>query len=110
MAYLVSCTRSRAFLLLAQRPDAPDEEEPDFDRNADPAPVPEDAVIDEQQAQHLMQAVQQLAPIYRDPLRLLAQGYTYREIAAALALRESTVRQRIARGRKLLWKELHDER
>ncbi len=57
-----------------------------------------------------MQAVQQLAPIYRDPLRLLAQGYTYREIAAALALRESTVRQRIARGRKLLWKELHDER
>lgn len=50
----------------------------------DPAPVPEDAVIDEQQAQHLMQAVQQLAPIYRDPLRLLAQGYTYREIAAAL--------------------------
>lgn len=96
-AYLVSCTRSRAFLLLAQRPDAPGEEEPDFDRNADPAPVPEDAVIDEQQAQHLMQAVQQLAPIYRDPLRLLAQGYTYREIAAALALRESTVRQRIAR-------------
>ena len=109
-AYLVSCTRSRAFLLLAQRPDAPGEEEPDFDRNTDPAPVPEDAVIDEQQAQHLMQAVQQLAPIYRDPLRLLAQGYTYREIAAALALRESTVRQRIARGRKLLWKELHDER
>ena len=109
-AYLVSCTRSRAFLLLAQRPDAPGEEEPDFDRNADPAPVPEDAVIDEQQAQHLMQAVQQLAPIYRDPLRLLAQGYTCREIAAALALRESTVRQRIARGRKLLWKELHDER
>lgn len=109
-AYLVSCTRSRAFLLLAQRPDAPGEEEPDFDRNADPAPVPEDAVIDEQQAQHLMQAVQQLAPIYRDPLRLLAQGYTYREIAAALALRESTVRQRIACGRKLLWKELHDER
>ena len=49
-AYLVSCTRSRAFLLLAQRPDAPGEEEPDFDRNADPAPVPEDAVIDEQQA------------------------------------------------------------
>lgn len=109
-AYLVSCTRSRAFRLLAQRPDAPGEEEPDFDRNADPAPVPEDAVIDEQQAQHLMQAVQQLAPIYRDPLRLLAQGYTCREIAAALALRESTVRQRIARGRKLLWKELHDER
>ena len=97
-------------MLLAQRQDAPGEEEPDFDRNADPAPVPEDAVIDEQQAQHLMQAVQQLAPIYRDPLRLLAQGYTYREIAAALALRESTVRQRIARGRKLLWKELHDER
>lgn len=62
-AYLVSCTRSRAFLLLAQRQDAPGEEEPDFDRNADPAPVPEDAVIDEQQAQHLMQAVQQLAPI-----------------------------------------------
>ena len=33
-----------------------------------------------------------------------------KRIAAALALRESTVRQRIARGRKLLWKELHDER
>ena len=43
---------------------------------------------------------------YGAPLRLLAQGYTYREIAAALEISGAAVRQRVRRGRALLWKEL----
>ena len=42
-------------------------------------------------------------------LRLLAQGFTYREIAAALDLPEATVRQRVHRGRALLWKEMEQD-
>ena len=46
-------------------------------------------------------------PMYRDPLRLLAMGYTNREIAESLGLTDEMVRIRIFRGRKLLWKELN---
>ena len=44
---------------------------------------------------------------YRDPLRLLAMGYTNREIAKSLGLTDEVVRMRLFRGRKLLWKELN---
>ena len=57
----------------------------------------------------LLRAQQEkLAPIYKAPLQLKALGYTNSEIASALCLTESTVRQRLVRGRKILWKELHD--
>ena len=47
-----------------------------------------------------------MKPMYRDPLRLLAMGYTNREIAESLGLTDEVVRMRLFRGRKLLWKEL----
>ena len=49
----------------------------------------------------------QMKPMYRDPLRLLAMGYTNREIAESLGLTDEVVRMRLFRGRKLLWKELN---
>ena len=53
-----------------------------------------------------MRLVAALPDRYGAPLRLLAQGYTYREIAAALEISEAAVRQWVRRGRALLWKEL----
>ena len=49
----------------------------------------------------------QMKPMYRDPLRLLAMGYTNREIAKSLGLTDEVVRTRLFRGRKLLWKEMN---
>lgn len=72
------------------------------------APLPEDAVIDAESAAQLTALLEKLAPIYKAPLQLKALGYTNSEIASALCLTESTVRQRLVRGRKILWKELHD--
>ena len=45
--------------------------------------------------------------MYRDPLRLLAMGYTNRKIAESLGLTDEVARMRLFRGRKLLWKELN---
>lgn len=45
--------------------------------------------------------------MYRDPLRLLAMGYTNREIAKSLGLTDEVVRTRLFRGRKPLWKEMN---
>ena len=57
--------------------------------------------------QHLTELIGQMKPMYRDPLRLLAMGYTNREIAESLGLTDEVVRMRLFRGRKLLWKELN---
>ena len=88
--------RSGRFLWL--QPDVPARKK-QTDRNADPAPVTEDAVIDEQQAQHLMQAVQRL----RLPATVII-AQEHHEIAAALYMQESTVRQRIARDQSAVEK------
>ena len=77
-------------------PDAPDD-----------APVPDDAVVSTDNIQHLTELIGQMKPMYRDPLRLLAMGYTNREIAESLGLTDEVVRMRLFRGRKLLWKELN---
>ena len=57
--------------------------------------------------QHLTELIGQMKPMYRDPLRLLAMGYTNRKIAESLGLTDEVVRMRLFRGRKLLWKELN---
>lgn len=56
--------------------------------------------------ERLTELIGQMKPKYRDPLRLLAMGYTNREIAKSLGLTDEVVRTRLFRGRKLLWKEL----
>lgn len=107
-AYLVSCSRSRAYDLLRKQKDdlLPEQEEPD---QVDETRIPENAAIDAESIERLRQKIALMKPIYRDPLRLLAMGYNNREIANALALTEETVRKRISRGRKLLWKELTED-
>ena len=82
--------------LLEEIPDAPDG-----------TPVPDDAVVSTDNIQHLTELIGQMKPMYRDPLRLLAMGYTNREIAESLGLTDEVVRMRLFRGRKLLWKELN---
>jgi len=72
----------------------------------DDAPVPADAIISVDNIERLTELIGQMKPKYRDPLRLLAMGYTNREIAKSLGLTDEVVRTRLFRGRKLLWKEL----
>ena len=103
-AYLVSCSRSRAYDMLRKQREEPLEEVPDA---PDDAPVPDDAAVSADNIQHLTELIGQMKPMYRDPLRLLAMGYTNREIAESLGLTDEVVRMRLFRGRKLLWKELN---
>ena len=103
-AYLVSCSRSRAYDMLRKQREEPLEEVPDA---PDDAPVPDDAAVSTDNIQHLTELIGQMKPMYRDPLRLLAMGYTNREIAESLGLTDEVVRMRLFRGRKLLWKELN---
>ena len=102
-ASLVSCSRSRAYDQLRKRREESLEEIPDIEDNA---PVPDDAIISVDNIERLTELIGQMKPKYRDPLRLLAMGYTNREIAKSLGLTDEVVRTRLFRGRKLLWKEL----
>ena len=95
---------SRAYDMLRKQREEPLEEIPDV---PDDAPVPDDAVVSTDNIQHLTELIGQMKPMYRAPLRLLAMGYTNREIAESLGLTDEVVRMRLFRGRKLLWKELN---
>ena len=88
-AYLVSCSRSRAYDMLRKQREEPLEEVPDAPDNA---PVPDDAVVSTDNIQHLTELIGQMKPMYRAPLRLLAMGYTNREIAESLGLTDEVVR------------------
>ena len=103
-AYLVSCSRSRAYDMLRNQREELLEEIPDV---PDDAPVPDDAAVSADNIEHLTELIGQMKPMYRDPLRLLAMGYTNREIAKSLGLTDEVVRMRLFRGRKLLWKDLN---
>ena len=96
-------SRSRAYDQLRKRREESLEEIPDIEDNA---PVPDDAIISVDNIERLTELIGQMKPKYRDPLRLLAMGYTNREIAKSLGLTDEVVRTRLFRGRKLLWKEL----
>ena len=102
-AYLVSCSRSRAYDMLRKQREELLEDVPN---EPDDAPVPADAIISVDNIERLTELIGQMKPKYRDPLRLLAMGYTNREIAKSLGLTDEVVRTRLFRGRKLLWKEL----
>ena len=90
--------------MLRKQREEPLEEVPDA---PDDAPVPDDAAVSTDNIEHLTELIGQMKPMYRDPLRLLAMGYTNQEIAKSLGLTDEVVRMRLFRGRKLLWKELN---
>ena len=103
-AYLVSCSRGRAYDMLRKQREELLEDVPN---EPDAAPVPDDAAVSTDNIQHLTELIRQMKPMYCDLLRLLAMGYTNREIAESLGLTDEVVRMRLFRGRKLLWKELN---
>ena len=75
--------------MLRKQREEPLEEVPDA---PDDAPVPDDAAVSADNIQHLTELIGQMKPMYRDPLRLLAMGYTNREIAESLGLTDEVVR------------------
>ena len=90
--------------MLRKQREEPLEEIPDA---PDGAPIPDDAAVSTDNIERLIELIGQMKPMYRDPLRLLAMGYTNRKIAESLGLTDEVVRMRLFRGRKLLWKELN---
>jgi RNA polymerase sigma factor (sigma-70 family) len=69
---------------------------------ADPTPSQEQTLATEEQAQHLVAAVQRLSIGYRQVVTLALEGLTYREIAEVLGITESNVGARLTRARQLL--------
>ena len=59
-AYLVSCSRSRAYDMLRKQREEPLEEVPDA---PDDAPVPDDAVVSTDNIQHLTELIGQIKPM-----------------------------------------------
>ena len=70
-AYLVSCSRSRAYDMLRKQREEPLEEVPDA---PDDAPVPDDAVVSTDNIQHLTELISQMKPIEYSFMRELAHG------------------------------------
>lgn len=103
-AYFISCSRSRAYDMLRKQREEPSEEDLNIQ---DETLVPDDAVVSIDNIKQLTELIGQMKPLYRDPLRLLAMGYTNQEIAESLGLSNEVVRTRLSRGRKLLWKALN---
>ena len=97
-AYLVSCSRSRAYDMLRKQREKPLEEVPD---TPDDAPVPDDAAVSADNIEHLTELIGQMKPMYRDPLRLLAMGYTNREIAKSLGLTDEELEDLIVKKANL---------
>lgn len=107
--YLVISGRARAVTMLRRRQREIPAEFDDDALGEDGGPLPDDLTVSSDQAARLLRLVAELKPIYRDPLELLIQGMSYRQIAESLNLAEATVRQRVARARKILWKELQQD-
>lgn len=103
--YLVLVARSRALDQLRRTgSETPD---PEPDTGADPAPVPEDAVVAGEQLARLLELVSQLPERDRILLELAVQGASGAQMAAALGVNEATARKRLRRARARLWKELN---
>jgi RNA polymerase sigma factor (sigma-70 family) len=66
---------------------------------ADPAPSPEQAAIGEESRRRVRMALDNLPERERRLLLLRAEGYSYRDIAAALDLNEGSVGTLLARAR-----------
>ena len=81
--------------------------DPEPDTGADPAPVPEDAVVAGEQLARLLELVSQLPERDRILLELAVQGASGAQMAAALGVNEATARKRLQRARARLWKELN---
>jgi len=86
-----------------------DDSEPD-EGLVDPAPQPQQRLLAQQQAETVRQALQQLAPHYRDVVILYEMhDLSYVEIAQVCNIDLGTVRSRLSRGRAKLVELLQND-
>ncbi len=72
-----------------------------------PVPTPQAELLNNELSTHLAHAIEALPLRYRSPLLLREiDGWSYRDIAAALRCREGTVKSRVHRGRERLRRAL----
>jgi RNA polymerase sigma factor (sigma-70 family) len=70
-------------------------------------PLPSEGAIKKEEAMILWRSLEKLPELYREPLVLFYREHrSIQSVAAALDLTEDTVKQRLARGRKLLHREV----
>lgn len=88
-------------ILRRRKPDTPLEDAPDV---PDPAPLPEDAVVAEEDIEELRRAIDRIKPDFREVILLrYAHDMSIAAIAQALEIHEVTVRTRLLRGKKALY-------
>ncbi len=75
--------------------------------HSDPPPSPEQAATAEESRRRVRWAIDRLAERERHILLLRAEGYSYRDIAAALGLNEASVGALLARARRA-FREIYD--
>jgi len=73
----------------------------------DPAPDPEQSVLEQEKFQRLRSAWHRLAPQQRQCLTLRAEGFRYRQIADILDITVANVAQSLHRGIERLMRENH---
>jgi RNA polymerase sigma-70 factor (ECF subfamily) len=62
----------------------------------------EDSPLKKMEAREALQLVEQMPAQWRTPLRLIADGATYEEVAAELTEQIGTIKSRVNRGRAML--------
>ena len=73
----------------------------------DPAPMPEEVLLDREQKRQVLAAMQELPPDYREILQLrVVENLPYEQIAEILNVKLGTVKSRLARARDQLRKNL----
>jgi RNA polymerase sigma-70 factor (ECF subfamily) len=62
----------------------------------------EDSPLKKMEAQEALRLVEQMPPQWREPLRMIADGATYEEVANELCEQVGTIKSRVNRGRDVL--------
>jgi RNA polymerase sigma factor (sigma-70 family) len=75
---------------------------------ADPAANPEQAFLERERLQRMHSAVERLSEQQRECIRLRAAGFRYREIAAIIGIKTSTVSEFLKRAIEKLRKACHE--
>jgi len=71
--------------------------------HGEPVPSPQAELLNNELGTRVGEAIEALPPRYRSPILLREiEGWSYRDIAAALKCREGTVKSRVHRGREQL--------
>lgn len=77
--------------------------------HSDAAPPPDHLVTQEESRQRVRQAMDRMPEREQRLLMLLAEGYTYREIAGALGIHEASVGTLLARAKRLFRETYGDD-